>query len=526
MRIALVSTPTRMEVPNSYPPMGCLYIASYLKSLPNHYDVTIFDEAKNRNSVNDIISELSDYSPDIIGISGIITAYKYIVELIPNLKNAFPNIPIVVGGHVTLGDEMPELLLKSGCTYVMTGWGELKWEALLDVIDGKGNLESIDGLSFFKESKVVTIINKDFKKIDLDDLPLPDYELIDMDYYTSINPPMSDEHLLRYLQKTGKTLSNNKSFPVIGTRGCTDKCLFCVHEFGPYKGFKISSIDKVIENISLLYHNYNVKVFSIGEEMFLYNNRQAKEFADNMNDLFPEAYFYVSTRADRINPDLINILEKSNCYALLFGFESGCNDILNILLKKVTREQNINAYLCAYNSPIHITPSFIIGTPGETDYTINDTVNAILEANIIDGGVFFTTPYPGSRLYNWAKENGYISDVDAYLREASNRNAFILSVNFTVYPDIIVRMMGVIIQNAFEKNKRKLGLKSSRTLTQRIKLELVVPVTYRSYFIGRRLLGIFIKKYKIDTVPFSLNASGTLYTERDNFNKNNPNKSI
>lgn len=521
MRIALISTPTRTEVPNSYPPMGCLYIASYLKSLPNNYEVTIFDEAKNRNSVKDIISELSDNSPDIIGISGIITAYKYIIELVPHLKNAFPNIPIVVGGHITLGDEMPELLLNYGCTYVMTGWGELKWEALLAFMEGKGELDIIDGLSYLKDSNVVTITNKDFPKIDLDNLPLPDYELIDMGYYTSVSPPLSDEFLLAYLKKTGKTLTENKFFPVIGTRGCTDKCLFCVHEFGPYKGFKISSIDRVIENISKLYHNYNVRVFSIGEEMFLYNNRQAKEFAEKMTNMFPDAYFIVSTRADRIDQDLVNILKNSNCYRLGFGFESGCDTILNILLKRVTREQNISAYTCFSNSPIYLTPTFIVGTPGETVYTIDDTVDAILEAKITSGGVFITTPYPGSRLFNWSKENGYIHDVDAYLKEISNRNAFVLSVNFTVYPDIIVRMMPVILQNAFEKNLRKSGLKSSRTLIEKIKYESAVPAVYRSYFIARRFLSIFIKKYQIDTVPYNLNASGTLCTERDNIQKNN-----
>lgn len=499
--------------------MGCLYIASYLKSLPNNYEVTIFDEAKNRNSVKDIISELSDYSPDIIGISGIITAYKYIIELVPHLKNAFPKIPIVVGGHITLGDEMPELLLKSGCTYVMTGWGELKWEALLTSLEGKGELDIIDGLSYLKDSNVVTITNKDFPKIDLDDLPLPDYELIDMGYYTSARPPFSDRMLLNYLEKTGKTLTENKSFVIEPTRGCTDRCLFCVHEFGPYKGFKAFSVDKIIENISKLYYNYNVKVFLIGGEMFIYNNKQAKEFSEKMTNLFPDAFFTATTRANLINPELVNILTKSNCYELYFGFESGCDEILNILLKRVTREQNINAYNYVSNSPIQIYFSFIVGTPGETNHTIEDTVNAILETNITDGGIFFITPYPGSRLYNWSKENGYIHDVDAYLKEISNRNAFVLSVNFTVYPDIIVRMMPVILQNAFEKNLRKSGLKSSRTLIEKIKYEYAVPATYRSYFIARRILSIFVKKFQIDTVPYKLNASGTLYTERDNIQK-------
>lgn len=520
MRIALISTPTRTEVPNSYPPMGCLYIASYLKSLPNHYEVTIFDEAKNRNPLNTIISELSDYSPDIIGISGIITAYNYIVELVPHIKNAFPNIPIVVGGHITLGDEMPELLLKYGCTYVMTGWGELKWGALLAFLEGTGELDIIDGLSYLKDSKVVTLTNNDFPKIGLDDLPLPDYELIDMEYYTSVTLPLPERlKLMRYLDKTDKQLSEYKAFPVEPTRGCTDKCLFCVHEFGPYKGFKISKVDRVIENISILYHNYNVKVFYTGGELFIYNNKQAKEFVEKMTKNFPDAYFAISTRADRINPELVNILQHSNCYEIAFGFESGCNDMLNILLKKVTREQNIYAYKCVSNSPISINATFVVGTPGETYYTIDDTANAIIEANVISAGIFYTTPYPGSRLYSWTKENGYIPDTDAYLRKISNRNASVFTINYTAYPDIIARMMSTILNNAVEKNIRNSGLKSSRSHIEKIKYEYIVPFVYRSYFIIRRILGAFIKKYRIDTVPYELNALGTLCIEKDNVHK-------
>ena len=508
MKIALLSTPTRTSVPNLVPPFGIMYLASWLREKKN--DARIFDIAKSRQSNSAIITELQEYQPDLIAISGIITAYKYIYELIPDLKTASPNIPIVIGGHITLDNA--ELLLKNvGCDYTISGYGEKKIEYFVEYIQGIRDITEIPGLSYLNNGSVITNPGT-IPVIPPDEIPLPAYDLIDMEYYITVettNPALSE-----YLNKTKKPAPPLRTFNVLGARGCTDRCTFCVHEF-EYKGFHVHSIDYIMDNIQILYDKYNVRIIGFGEDLFLYKLDQVKQLTEAMNRRFPDVYFYCSTRADYINRDLLTILEQSNCFALMYGFESGDPSVLQMLGKRMNPETNIRAFHMIRETNIVPLCSFMVGSPGETPESIQNTIAAIQRAGITEGGLFYTTPYPGSRLFRWCKEQGRIKDIESYLFTISNRDASILSVNFTPYPDIIVRMMFVLIQNSFYDARKSSGEVTDINMKDLIVKHWIIPVMFRLYFVARRIMSWFIPRYKCETIPFELNSRKTVRLSGD-----------
>ena len=503
MKIALLSTPTRTSQPNTVPPLGILYLSSVLTE--SGHDTKIIDIAKTRQPNETTIDELREYQPDLIAVSGIITAYKFIHVLVRDLKKHLPRIPIVVGGHVAL--ENVDLLLKSvGCDYVIVGYGEKKIVGLVEHLGGKREITDIPGLSFLKDGTVRTNAGDMFYK-NIDEIPLPAYDRIDMEYYVT-----SDKHdlvLEQYLNNTGKTPPVMRSFFVIAARGCTDRCTFCVHEFD-HKGFHVHSTDYVRENIRVLYEQYGVRIFHFGEDLFIYKATQAAKLVGMMNRNFPDAFFSIPTRADFVTPELLEILRNSNCYILLYGFESGNNDILKILGKRISRDTNINAYNLIKATPVVPECSFMVGSPGETRETISDTIDAIRQTGMPEGGIFFTTPYPGSRLWRWCIEKGRIRDIESYLFTISDRDASVMSYNFTPYPDLIVRMMYVLVQNQFQKNSISIDEKYRISLKDYIVKLCAVPILYESYFIARRCLSVFLRKYKEDTIPYEINSWGTI----------------
>jgi len=512
MKIALLSTPTRTSQPNSVPPLGIMYLASCL--LKKCHIVKIIDIAKTRQSNETTIAELNDFQPDLIAISGIITAYEFVRSLVKNLKKSFPNTPVVIGGHITLDNT--ELLLKSvGCDYTIVGYGERKIVYLVDFLEGKREITDIPGLSYIKEGTVRTNPGTIFFE-NIDDIPLPSYDLIDMEYYITVerNNDTFYYALIQYCIKTGKPAPPMRSFFVIGARGCTDRCTFCVHEFD-HKGFHVHSIEYVMANIQVLYEKYGVRYFVIGEDLFLYKLDQVRQLVAAMNTRFPDVYFSCSTRADYVNRDLLRILEQSNCYALLYGFESGDDAILKVLGKRMTPDTNVSAYKMIKETNIIPLCSLMVGSPGETQGSIKNTISAIKSAGIVEGGIFFTTPYPGSRLFRWCREQGLINDVESYLLTISNRDASRLSFNFTPYPDMIVRMMYIMVQNSFHKNQKSIEKTYKIGNKDRIIKGWIVPMIYNSYFIARRGLSYIIPRYKKETIPFELNSRGTVRLSSD-----------
>ncbi len=508
MKIALLSTPTRTSVPNNVPPLGIMYLAPCLRK--KGHIVKILDIAKTRQSNETTIAELNDFQPDLIAISGIITAYKFIHMLVHDLKPAFPSIPIVIGGHISLDNS--ELLLKSvGCDYTIVGYGEKKIVYLVDFIEGKREITDIPGLSYLKEGAVQTNPGTIFFE-NIDDIPLPSYDLIDMEYYITvekINPT-----LIQYCIKTGKPAPPMRSFCVIGARGCTDRCTFCVHEFD-YKGFHVHSIEYVMANVQILYEKYRVRIFGFGEDLFLYKLDQVRQLVAAMNTRFPDAYFFCSTRADYVNRDLLRILEQSNCYELMYGFESGDTTILKVLGKRINPDTNVSAFKLIKETNITPTCSFMVGSPGETSGSIKNTISAIKSAGLVEGGIFFTTPYPGSRLFRWCREQGHINNVESYLLMISNRDASILSFNFTPYPDIIVKMMYIMVQNSFCENQKSIDKTCKIGMKDHIFKHWIVPMIYHSYFVARRCLSHIIPRYKKETLSFELNSRGTVRLSSD-----------
>ncbi len=506
MRIILISTPTRTCMPNTVMPLGIMYLASYLEQIG--HTVKIIDAAKTRQDNQTIITYLMEFKPDLIGISGIITAFCFTKVLVTDLKKVFSRIPLVIGGHIVL--DISEILICSiRCDYTISGYGEKPLAYLVEYLEKKRKIESIPGLSYLKDGVVVHNPGSIFFD-KIDDIPLPAYHQIDMEYYVTVYKRIPK--LERYLVKSSKPAPPLRLAPVIAARGCTDRCAFCVHEF-EYKGFHIHTIEYIINNIRVLYEKYNVRIFGLGEDLFLYNVRQARELVKAMNTNFPDAYFSCSSRADYITQEVVDVLKNSNCFYIAYGFESGSNTMLNILNKRITRDVNIAAYKIISETDITPACSFMVGTPGESRKTVKETISAIRKADIIDSAVFFTTPYPGSRLFRWCMEQNLIRNVSDYLDFISNRDAHKLSINFTPYPDIIVKMMRILVLNALDKNKEKEGFKIP--LKSLIFKHWIIPIVYMSYFFLRKKMSIFFSKYKKDTIQLNLDKRSTLILSTD-----------
>jgi len=442
MKVALIYTPSRPSVPNYFPPLGLMYLASFLMEQGGH-EVVIIDNAKT-TSIDWAVAKCEAFAPDLIGVGGIITAYRHVLPLVNRLKDRFPHTPVVIGGQVVT-DNDHNLFEHSKVDYTIHGYGEIPLLMLCDALHA-GTLEVIEripGLTF-RQGDNTLVHNKQRVFVEhMDDLPLPAYHLIDMEYYSSVPATHAKiSAFLRLNQREAEVAAFDaaRAFVVMITRGCTDKCTFCVHE-QEFVGFKRNRIGYVRNHLRFLRDNYGIRLFSLGEEMVITNTRTTKELVDLMNTEFADCYWQTATKSNYITQDNVDILKGSNCMSLGFGYESGSQKMLDLYLKRTTTADNINAYRRLRQSGIAPGGSLMVGMVGEDFESITDTCASLRAAEDSSPGVFFCTPYPGSRLYDWAIEKGLIKDTHGFLLKCTEFEPIQnMAINLTNYRNWVVRL--------------------------------------------------------------------------------------
>jgi len=274
-----------------------------------------------------------------------------------------------------------------------------------------------------------------------------------MEHYATIHG--NQTRLDQYLKRTGKTIKNHRFINVMGTLGCTDKCTFCVHE-QDYVGLKAYSNEYLLDHMQLLHEKYDINVFGIGEEMFITKVSRSKKFNDMLKERLPNVFWTTNTRGNYITKEMVAELEKGNCYNVGWGLESGSTKILTLMKKRMTREQNLSAYENLANSAIRPSGSLMVGNVGEDLHTVLETISFIKEVKMPQTDAFFSTPYPGGRLWDWAVEKGFITDQHEYLLNVSHSDiSGNIFCNINPFPDWVLRGFSRLITYESWKNSSK-----------------------------------------------------------------------
>jgi len=459
------------------------------------------------------VRRVQEFDPQLIGVGGIITAYGYIIQLTHDLRKSMPRTPIVLGGQVAINNDA-NCFRHMAIDYIILGYGEIAMEKLTRHLRGELAIDAIPGITYLDRGEIVTNAGREFFE-NINDMPLPAYHLVDMEHYATVNG-LKFAKLSKYLEQTGKTTKNHRFVSVMGTLGCTDRCTFCIHE-QEFVGLKVFSNEYLLNHIRHLKENYGIHVFSIGEEMFITKLKRAREFNSLMKEHFPDVYWYASTRADFVTPEMIAELETGNCFTLAWGFESGSQRMLDRMKKRMTREQNMLAYTSTDRSKLVSACSLMVGNVGEDNDSVKETADAIRRANIGTSAVFFAAAYPGGRTWDWAVERGIIPDTHEYLLAASDKDAGVrINVNLTPYPNFILKAWQQILMWECDKQERKKKhqLFSRYSLKDRLRRRAryflghtyiptpIVRWIVEAYFIywkliGRKLNAEHVRKYEV-----------------------------
>lgn len=193
---------------------------------------------------------------------------------------------------------------------------------------------------------------------------------------------------------------------IFATRGCPGRCTFCYRTF---RGIvRKRSARNIINEIKLLQKNYGIREIAFYDDTFTLFKEEIKEFCKIILAEDINITWSCFTRVDFVDDKLLAIMEKAGCHLILFGVESADPAILKNINKRISLSQVKKVVKLARKLGIETRASFMFGNQGETENSIIKTINFAIELDPDEVQFNITTPYPGTELFNFAKERGYI----------------------------------------------------------------------------------------------------------------------
>lgn len=442
MKICIVTTPIR-PIPTAFPPFGSMAIIQSLRN--NGEEVHFHHIDYHRWNAKQNYEYFKKHQFDFVGISAVVsTAYAYTKYLAYLIKDINPKTTVIVGGGLVASANV--LHRKSKIDYCVVGDGEIIVKNLVNAIKDKKtsdeDLLKIKGITFIDKSDELRFTGYEH--------PLPAPLLEDPDY-SILEDDKSIDHYIA--QRGGRTydpevnFTNGKTAVVIVAKGCVARCTFC-HRFE--KGYRVSPLEKIKNHLVMLKKKYGVGYISVGDENFGSYKDETAELAKIFGSL-GFTWSVGGVRAHTVDLEMLKLWQANGCENVLYGIESGSPTMLKVMEKKITLDQNIAAIKATYEARLTTTMQFVIGMPGETDKTIDETIDFIKKTmkyypdpfrNKLNYqmSVNYAQSLPGTPLYEYARENGHVSKTidgeEKYLIDISDKDAYDNDhfINFTKQP--------------------------------------------------------------------------------------------
>lgn len=381
-------------------------------------------------SLQQIKTFITDWKPELVGITlPFTTQIPSAYSIINLVKEIDKDIITVIGGCTA--SSYPQQILKQNqnIDIVVVGEGELTFQELLE---GR-KMNEIDGIVYRNENKVVSNSPRHFIE-NLDEIPFPRRDLVQFENYSKYRFGKGRFKRGIYIFRTRginylvkrvftKTFGRNdfhQQIPKYGieakiltSRGCTFNCYFCAVHNVWSRTYRARSSKNVVEEMELLYEKYKVRHFGIVDDNFNLSKKRTIEICNGII----ERGLDITLRADSglylgsIDEEVLVMMKKAGFHEAYFGIESGNEKILknvihgkNVDLQKVKEVARICKTLGIVSGGF-----FMIGVPGETKETMEDTINFAVSSDLDRIRLYTCQPFPGSKMYEDSKENGWLT---------------------------------------------------------------------------------------------------------------------
>jgi len=368
----------------TFPPIDLAYGAAILESVG--WQCRIADLPAEKLSFEDLEHILNNYKPDMLVVKITTSTLSGDIEAMNIARRTLPDLKILVfGGIDTKNTISNERILEFANIILENSPEDILYELGRDYAPLK-----VSGLIYKNGSDVV---NTGFRKVerDMDEYPFPARHLLKNELY--VNP------------------ENNKRITLIRTsQGCKFKCIFCPAYKISSGNIRRRSPEHIIKEIKECIEKFGIDDFHFDADTFTMNKKWTKELCEKIISENLAISWYCNSRVDTIDLETLKLMKTAGCRVIGFGIESGNQETLDRIKKKITLEQAERAVSIAREAGVYSHTFFVIGLPWETEELILETFDFIkkLDPDFFDINIAY--PIPDTELYKMCSEMELFSE--------------------------------------------------------------------------------------------------------------------
>jgi anaerobic magnesium-protoporphyrin IX monomethyl ester cyclase len=381
------------RVMKPYPPLGILYLSAYLKRVG--FNVEVFDSTFK--DFEDFEAAVRASRPRIVGLYSNIITRENVFRLAQIAKSNGVEF-VVVGGPDA--SEWCDRYFANGVDIIGVNEGERTLEELIPWLQQKGltGLENVRGIIFIKGGRVHRTAPRQ-AITNLDSLPWPDREALDMDEYF----------------RAWKSRHGESSVSLITARGCPFHCAWCSSEVFGHTHRQRSPKD-VVDEMLMLKQRYNPDIMWISDDVLTINKKWTHEFIREVKARNAQHPYECLSRVDLVDREILKGLHETGCFRIWYGAESGSQKILDSMQKETTVPQVREAARITQEMGMQAGFFILLGYPEETTTDIRMTIDFLKETRPDVVGTSVAFPIKGTEFYkrveqrlipdeNWSSRN-------------------------------------------------------------------------------------------------------------------------
>jgi len=374
---------------NSYP-LGVMSLAAYLRE-KGYSDVSILD-FNIPGSFEDLERYLQREKPSVVGLSGL-SMHKDCMDYTAKMVKKWNKDCLVISGGPYASASPQKILNNSNYDLVIIGEGELTLLEILENHFSGKDLKDIKGTGYRDETgKFKKALTRE-PIMNLDELPYPAYDLIDVDFYSS-RPSMAGVGIRRYIS-------------IFSSRACPYRCTFCHDIFG--KTFRALCAEKMVEQIEYYMKTYNLNDFEFMDDIWNLDRKRVRRFCEliiekgiNIRFHFPNAI-----RMDLMDEEILTLIRQAGGEYMCVSVESASTEIQKDVKKHNKLEKIQKNIEIAHRLGFFTMGYFMVGFPKETYRQVLETCRYLVTSKLSVAMIFCVTPFEGTELY---KETGTCED--------------------------------------------------------------------------------------------------------------------
>jgi radical SAM superfamily enzyme YgiQ (UPF0313 family) len=381
------------RVMKPYPPLGILYLSAFLKR--QGFSVEVFDSTFR--DFSDFEDTVKRVKPRILGLYANIITRDNVLRLAQIAKAN--GVEFVVAGGPD-ASKWSDRYFANGVDIIGLNEGELTLQELIPWLQQTGmkNLEQVRGIMFLKNGRVHRTPPRP-AITDLDSLPWPDRDVLEMDQYF----------------RAWKSHHGESSVSLITARGCPFHCAWCSSEVFGHTHRQRSPKD-VVDEMLMLKERYNPDIMWISDDVLTINKKWTQEFIREVKARNAQHFYECLSRVDLVDHEILKGLRETGCFRIWYGAESGSQKVLDSMTKGTTVQQVREATRITQEVGMQAGFFILLGYPEETTADIQMTIDFLKETRPDVVGTSIAFPIKGTDFYqrvedrivpndNWSSRN-------------------------------------------------------------------------------------------------------------------------